>query len=217
MILTNGFRILLAAVACALIPSNCGAENDVKLPRFGRDTVLVWDTQSGNSTASFVIRIASFHPNLLLEWEDGISQGTVSIPSRDLSEARGYVNKKLFLQGMDTRSDNETTLWLSRKIFLALKESGEVKCYIDRTPGKMKFEGEEELLVKINGALLALPAIRVKDDRGAVRWFLDREDNPLLIQYELRHFSQTLKSISTDRRDTLRWLKGRKLERLLNQ
>lgn len=200
-----------------MVPCQCGAESELQLPEFGRDTVLAWETQSGYSTGSFVVRIAGFHPNLLLEWEDGISQGTVFIPSRDLSEGRGYVNRKLFLQGMDTRSDNETTLWLSRKIFRTLKEKREAKCYIDRTPGKMKYEGEEELVVKINGKPRALPVIKIRDDRGAVRWFLDREDNPLLIRYELRKFSQALKSVTTDRRDTLRWLKGRKLERLLNQ
>lgn len=217
MILTYRFRILLAAVGCVFAPITCSAENDLALPEFGRDTVLAWNTQSGGSSGSFVARIAGFRPNLLLEWEDGISQGTVLIPARDISEARGYVNKKLFLQGMDTRSDNETTLWLSRKIFLALKESKEAKCYIDRSPGKMKYDGEEDLVVRVNGKSMTLPAIRARDDRGAVRWFLDSEDNPLMLKYELRHFSQTLKSVTTNRRDTLRWLKGRKLERLLNQ
>ena len=202
---------------CTMAAYHYGAENRSELPEFGRDTVLAWDTKSGDSTSSFVVRIAGFRPNLLLEWEDGISQGTVLMPSRDLSDARGFVNRKLFLQGMDTRSDNETTLWLSRKIFLALKENGEAKCYIDRTPGKMIYDGEEELVVKINGSAQALPVIRLKDDRRAVRWFLDREDNPLMIRYEVRQFSQTLKSVTTDRRDTLRWLKGRKLERLLDQ
>jgi hypothetical protein len=207
----------MTLMACTIVAFNYGAENGPELPEFGLDTVLVWNTQSGDSTGSFVARIAGFRPNLLLEWEEGISQGTVLMPSRDVSEARGYVNRKLFLQGMDTRSDNETTLWLSRKIFLALKEDGEAKCYIDRSPGKMTYEGEEELVVEINGTPLALPVIRVKDDRRAVRWFLNREDNPLLIRYELRQFSQALKSITTNRRDTLRWLKGRKLERLLHQ
>jgi hypothetical protein len=56
-----------------------------------------------------------------------------------------------------------------------------------------------------------LPAIKVKDDRYSDRWFLDFEDNPLLVKHTSRHFSQTLTSVATDKSNTLRWIKGKKL------
>ena len=58
---------------------------------------------------------------------------------------------------------------------------------------------------------MELPVIRVSDDRGSERWFLDDADNPLLVKHLFRQYSQTLVSITTDRPNTLRWIKGRKL------
>jgi hypothetical protein len=150
-----------------------------------------------------------------MEWEDYQSQGTVFISSLDVVDAEGFINKKLFKSGIDTQSDNETTLWLSRKIFLELKEKKKVKCDIDRVSGRMTYEGDEEISVEVNGDPMTLPVIKVRDNRGAERWFLDQEDNPLMMKYTLRHYSQTLTSITTDRKNTLRWLKGSKLRRLL--
>jgi len=217
MIAKYWFRLFGITVFCFVVIYNCNAENDSPLPDLGRDTVLVWKSQTQNSTSTFVVRIASFYPDRLFEWEDALSQGTVYIPNRDLLQAKGYNNNQLFRPGIDTRSDNETTLWLSRKIFQALKEKKEAKCNINRIPGKMTFEGNGELAVEINGSSGTLSVIKVRDGRGGERWFLDREDNPLLMKYILRNYTQTLSSITTNRNDTLRWLKGRKLQRLLTQ
>jgi hypothetical protein len=205
------------AVICCILSSGGRAEDDRVLPEFGRDTILVWETQVQDASRKFVVRIANFFPNLLMEWEDTFSQGTVFIPNQDILQASGYVNKTLFKQGVDTRSDNETTLWLSRKIFRSLKENKEAKCSIDHVPGKMTYEGNDALAVNVNGSPVTLPAIKVRDNRGTERWFLDCEENPLLLKYELRIYCQKLISITTNRRNTLRWLKGTKLQRLLTE
>jgi hypothetical protein len=51
----------------------------------------------------------------------------------------------------------------------------------------------------------------VKDDRGNERWFLDSEENALLVKHAVRAYVQTLTSITTDKPNTLRWIKGKKL------
>jgi hypothetical protein len=56
-----------------------------------------------------------------------------------------------------------------------------------------------------------LPVIKVKDDRGSERWFLDSEDNPLMLRHLIRKYDQTLASVTTDQPNTLRWIKGKKL------
>jgi hypothetical protein len=58
---------------------------------------------------------------------------------------------------------------------------------------------------------MELPVIKVNDDRGSERWFLDSEENPLLVKHAIRQFCQILASITTDRSNTLRWIKGKKL------
>jgi hypothetical protein len=77
-------------------------------------------------------------------------------------------------------------------------------------------KGNYRLPVEINKSMKDLPVIKVVDDRGSERWFLDSEENPLLLKHSIRQYVQTLTSITTDRSNTLRWIKGEKLKNLPN-
>ncbi len=191
-----------------------GLAEESRLPVFGRDTVLVWKIQGQDFDSEFVVRIAEFSPDRFLEWEDTKTQGTIFMPSQDILSARNYVTTNLFESGMDTRGRNATTLWLSHKIFQGLKEKGKVKCDLDGITCLMTYRGSDHLAVDVNRNSADLPVIKVADDRGSERWFLDQEDNPLMVKHVVRAFSQTLTSITTDRPNTLRWIKGKKLTNL---
>jgi hypothetical protein len=203
-VLAISILLLAAAMPTAATDAN-------RVPAFGRDTVLVWKIQNQEFVSSFVVRVAEFLPNRFVEWEDEKTQGTIFMPSRDLQRAKGYVSSNLFEAGMDMKGKNTTTLWLSQQIFRDLKEKKWVKIDLDGVRSRAEFKGEDYLTVEVNRLSAALPVIKVLDDRGSVRWFLDQEENPLMVKHELRHFSQTLVSITTDRPNTLRWIKGSKL------
>lgn len=181
------------------------------LPAFGRDTVLVWKIQNMEFDASFVVRIAQFLPDRFLEWEDEQTQGTIFMSNRSIVAARGFVNSSFFKSGENTRGQDATTLWLSQKIYRDLKKNKKAKCMLDGVAGTLKYSGEDQLVVAVNRSERMLPVIKVLDDRGSERWFLDQEDNPLMLSHRLRKFSQTLTSITTNRSNTLRWIKGKKL------
>ena len=181
------------------------------LPLFGRDTVLVWQTKNLNFESTFVARIATFYPDRFIECESREVQGTVYMRSEDIENARGFVNSRLFEGGVDAKSKKTTTLWLSRKLFQELKSKGKAKCQLDGIGSEFKYQGKDQLKVEVNGNLTILPVIKVSDGRGAEFWFLDQEDNPLMAKHTLRSYSRTLTVISTDRPNTLRWIKGKKL------
>lgn len=204
-------RSFLAGIALSAIAWTMWAMERIELPPMGRDTVLVWNTRSLDFEARFIVRIAIFAPNRFLEWEDGKTQGTVFMPQRDIQEARGYFSSSLFVSGVDKRSSNSTTLWLSRKIFRTLKEKKKVKCVLDGVSGQLIHRGEGTIQVDVNRSMRELPVIMVLDDRGSERWFLDDEDNALLMRHQSRNYEQKLTSITTDRQNTLRWIKGKKL------
>ena len=209
------FRNLLGGalfVLAALITAYPGAfaEED-NLPSFGRDTVLVWEIENGDLDANFVVRIALFDPDRFMEWESENSQGTVYMPSRDIRDAKGYVTRNLFEGGVDKKSKNNTTIWLSRRIYRELKSKGKAKCRLDGVGGTLEYLGQDSLTVDVNSIPKQLPAIKASDGRGSEFWFLDREENPLMVKHRVRKYSQTLTVISTDRSNTLRWIKGEKL------
>ena len=190
----------------------CAAE--VQLPAFGQDTVLVWKSENQGYIEEFVVRIAEFSPDRFLEWEDSKTQGTIFIPNRDILSARGLVSSALFESGMDTRAKDATTLWLSQKIYHELKEKKKAKCDLDGVLAALTYRGEDQITVEVNRSSMVLRAIKVSDDRGSEKWFLDREENPLMLKYTVRQYTQVLTSITTDRPNTLRWIKGKKLDNL---
>jgi hypothetical protein len=185
--------------------------DEIQLPAFGRDTVLVWNIKNANYSSDFVIRIAEFLPDRYLEWEEPPSQGTIFMPSRDVQEAQGFVNSQLFETGVDTRSKNATTLWLSQKIYRDFKNKKRIKINLDGVPGWMTFEGTDQFTVEVNKTKISLPVIKIKDDRGSERWFLDLEENPLMVRHLINQYDQSLVSITTNKSNTLRFIKGRKL------
>jgi hypothetical protein len=187
-----------------------------ELPAFGRDTVLVWNIQNEEYEASFVVRIAEFYPDRFIEWEDEITQGTIFMPNQDLIAAKGFVNSSLFSSGRDAKEKDVTTLWLSRYIYRELKEKKKAKCRLDGVAGSLKYLGDDQISVEVNKTPMSLPVIKVLDDRGSERWFLDNEENPLMLTHRVRKFNQTLTSITTDQSNMLRWIKGKKLPRASN-
>jgi hypothetical protein len=206
-------RFLIALFIILIWCAVAGADalSEKALPAFGRDTVLVWKIQNLDYSVDFVVRIAQFLPDRYLEWEGELNQGTVFIPGQDIENANGYINSSLFKSGSDTRGNRSTTLWLSRKIFRDLKANKKAKCLINGIMGRFAYTGDDTLAIEVNRVSKIVPVIKVMDDRKEERWFLDQEDNPLMLSHRLRKFSQTLTSITTDRSNTLRWIKGRKL------
>ncbi len=206
------FSIALFIILVCRAGVAADAPGEKELPAFGQDTVLVWKIQHLDYNADFVVRIAQFVPDRYMEWEDASAQGTVFMPGQDIEDAKAYVNSSLFRSGSDTRGDRSTTLWLSRKIFRDLKANKKAKCLINGSPGLFAYMGDDTLAVEVNRVSQILPVIKVMDDRKEERWFLDQEGNPLMLSHRVRKFNQTLTSITTDKSNTLRWIKGKKLE-----
>jgi hypothetical protein len=205
------FLVMLILLAILVATFRLLAGTSEQLPVFGPDTVLVWKIQNPNSEESFVARLSIFAPDRFLEWEDGRNQGTLFISRHDILEANGYENSSLFAAGMDKKSNNATALWLSKKIFLELKEKKKNKFYLDGIMSKVTYIGDNRIAVELNRSMVELPVIKLMDDHGVEWSFLDSQDNPLMLRQSVRNYSQTLISITTDRSNTLRWIKGRKL------
>jgi hypothetical protein len=205
-----GFRLwFLLSLMMPAIPHGQHTAADPAVPPFGRDTVLVYRS-SNEKEGPLIVRIATFLPDRYIEWEDTTTQGTIFMPAKIVSEGRGLANYQLFQAGVDTRGKDATTLWLSQRILRELRASRKVKFMIDGMPAAVTVLGFDQMTVEVNKSPLALPVIKTKDDRGAERWFLNVEENPLLVNLLVRDYQQKLASITTDRANTLRWIKDKK-------
>lgn len=205
------FLLQLACIAALISSALLCSPAEQRLPAFGKDTVLVWEIKSQEFSSKFVVRIAEFLPDRYIEWEDETTQGTIFMANRVVTGSRAFVNARLFEGGVDTKGKNTITLWLSEQVFRDLKQKKRVKLALDSIDSWMTLEGSDRITVEVNRASMELPVVKVKDDRGSERWFLDNEENPLLVKHVVRQFNQILASITTDRPNTLRWIKGKKL------
>ena len=95
-------------------------------------------------------------------------------------------------------------------MFRKLKENQKPKLMIDGLPTLVTVLGSDQMAIEVNRSPRSVPVIKTRDERGAERWFLDLEDNPLLVNLLVRNYQQKLASITTDRPNTLRWIKGKK-------
>jgi hypothetical protein len=198
--------------AMVFIAAVCGGETEeFQLPEFGLGTVLVWKIEGPEYERSFVARLASFRPDRFFEWENEAGQGTVLMPERAVADAKGYEISSLFAVGKDKKTQNETALWLSRRVFNELKEKKTARWNLNGVAAKLVFIGEESIPVEVNRNVVELPVIRAADDRNAEWSFLNQLENPLMVRYEVRNYRQTLSFVTTGAPDSLRWIKGRKL------
>jgi hypothetical protein len=181
-------------------------QSESALPAFGRNTVLVYKN-SLESNSTVVVRIAQFAPDRYVEWEDAITQGTILMAAKAVTDAREFTTWKLFQAGSDTKGKDATTIWLSRRIFRELKERQKAKFSIDGIDTNVTLLGGDQMSIEVNRSNRSVAVIKTKDERGAERWFLDSEDNPLIVNFLVRSYQEKLTSITTDRPNTLRWIK----------
>jgi len=203
------FYTVLTIVLFAAI--RLGAAEEFQLPEFGLGTVLVWKIEGPEYEKSFTARIASFRPDRFFEWESDAGQGTVFMPERAVADAKGYEISSLFANGRDKRTKDETALWLSRHVFIELKEKKSARWNLNGVASKLSLIGEGSVSVEVNRNIVDIPVIRAADDRGAEWSFLNLPENPLMVRYEVRNYRQSLISITTGAADSLRWIKGNKL------
>jgi len=212
-----GWIFLWALAAVAVLGVAAWAAEGKSAPlRFDRDTVIVWKADSQGTQYDFVVRIAQFEPKRLFEWESFSNQGTVLLDPAALATSRSFQTSKLFNAGSDSHGKDETTLWLSREVFQELAGGGRARFKLDSIEAVMTASRRETMTVQVNKEAVELPVLVVSDSRGGEWWFYDNPGNPLFLKRTLRNFTQTVKSITTNRKNTLRWIKESKIRALMD-
>ena len=171
------------------------------------NTVLVYQNCSGNQRNPFVLRLARFQPDVVLEWESVRHQGTLHLYRQAVEEGHKFTFIRLFEVGVDMESKDVMTVWLSERIYRKLIDTGTSKIKLNNLAVRMSVRGEGVYRVNIDETEREFPAIYVDDDRNGSWTFHKDPENPILLEYETPHFRQYLKSVSTTSRNKLRWIK----------
>ena len=206
------YVVLMLLLLAFPVGRSARSQTAPQFPTFGRDTVLVWKAfNDSNELGTLVVRIAQFAPDRYFEWEDSSGQGTIFLASKALESSKIFLMRRLFQSGVDTKSKDSTTLWLSEKSFRDIKSKQKVKLAIDALEEWVTLDGSDQMVLEINQTQQTLPVIKISNKRGIELWFLDSAENPLQVKLIARNYMETLTSVTTNRSNTLRWIKGKKL------
>ena len=200
----RGVGILTSLVLIAGLSFGLLQAGEVKL---GANSVLVYKNESTQSSSQFVVRLARYLPDLVLEWESEADQGTVHLSRAALGSGEQFTLTQLFEVGVNNESRTTMTVRLSDWAFQELSQKGKVKLKVNRLPSKLNVIGVTKVELQLGGEPVEVDGLRIRDNRGGEWVLLDDPDAPLVLSYKTRHFSQTLHSIARPATSSLRWIK----------
>ncbi len=189
-----------------MMPGRAEAQTEQFL-RLHEKSILVYNSIINGEDKQFVIRIARFKPDRVFEWETTAFQGTVHLHQVAVESAECLTYGKLFEAGVGYESSDTVTKWLSGKMYRELSKGKPVKYKLNRLRAEFVLEGREVYQLSLDGKVMEIPAIRVKDSRKGVWLFQDDPDNPLLLRYVSPYFREELTKVSNSDDNQLRWIK----------
>ena len=171
------------------------------------NTILIYENTSRELTSQIVIRVARYQPDIVMEWETRMDQGTVHLYRKAVDQSRRFTLSGLFEVGVSSVSKDETTVWLSRALYDQLATGKTQKIYFNRTPLKMTRLRSEDVRILVNGEDVVSAVVVVGDDRRGEWIFLDNRENPLLIRYSSPFYVTKLSKVVNPEKASLRWIK----------
>ena len=173
----------------------------------GSNSVLVYSNLTRNAESQFVLRLARFRPDIVLEWESESAQGTLQLYQQAVRDGQKFSLTRLFKFGVNVESDDELAMWLSEQLYRRLIEEGETRIRINSSSLDLRLEGEGTYPITLNRKAVQIPVIYAKDSRRG-SWVFHRDpNNPLLVEYVSAYFRQSLRAVSTVSTNKLRWIK----------
>ncbi|HEY2930574.1 MAG TPA: hypothetical protein VGK99_02425 [Acidobacteriota bacterium] len=192
--------VLCASVVIPLFPET------VPSLKLDEGAIIVWDTKARDYTSEFIIRIAQYSPERFFEWESRAHQGTIKIPAKILKEGKKLTFARLFDNGVDIDKTDSLTLWLSEQIYQELKTSNRARVTVDSLKDEFVLDESLQYPLLLNKQAVTVPALKVRDTRGATWIFLDSAVNPLMLEYQNQYYTQKIRSMTT-KGSILRWVR----------
>ncbi len=156
--------------------------------------------------SQLVFRLARYHPDVVMEWESKVNQGTLHLFQDAVRNSKRFTLTHLFDAGVDLESKDVMTVWISKWMYDELTNEGSVKIRSNRLPLTLRVEGKDVHTFALNRRQQEFPVLRLKDSRGGSWAFHEDRDNPVLMEYVLGHYRLYLKSVSSPR-NSLRWIR----------
>jgi hypothetical protein len=199
-------RVMYSAilVAIATLGAVQAASNQIE---FGENSILIYVHENQPGETQFVLRIARFLPDIVMEWESLSHQGTIHLRKKAVEKGKGLTLSGLFDPGVDSDSKDVMTTWLSKALYDELLKAGQTKIKLNRLSTKFTLKGEITYSLNVDKREITVPAIVVADARGGKWVFQNARENPVLLEFSNEYYREYLKSVTVSQPGSLRWIR----------
>ena len=148
-------------------------------------TKLIYTLNYNNTVCTFQVEVKSIYPDVQYIWEISppiSTRGKIKITQSALDNAL-VMNNDFNLD--NTLMTDETALWVSKKVYNALKNKQPVNITTGKGSQILSFISTESKTYKINNEMKALTVINGKTDKSVNFTVLD-DPNPVILRQTLR-------------------------------
>jgi hypothetical protein len=163
-------------------------------------TGLTYQVNTHEGDYQYIVSIKELYPGLSFRWDMTFpvrADGTVAISMEAMDIATTQRNS-FSIFGGDLELEDETSVWVSKKVYRALKaqnpvsinsgssDKNEILIYLTNTTYQ----------TQLNDSVVQLPALYAETDAGNKYWILDNADNPIILKMTIQ-FNIQLTNIMT--------------------
>ncbi len=189
--------ILSVFILAGIFIISCNPKNDSPNAWHRSGSTLTYHLNDGSRAYDFIVSDLLLSEEISFSWkmtEPINSTGKVKITNNAMENANKTVN--YFADGSSQTMDNETTIWISRKILKTCKAKEVTEIDLDGEIDSLTYKGNEKYKVKVDGKEQELDVLLLEGLNGNKLWVLDDDKYPLLIKMELQ-FTIELLSVET--------------------
>lgn len=177
----------LAASALAMVPPP-----EPKFPWLKAGTVMKWNLVGAYD---FVVTVKKLGTEVEFDYKMSNASGTagtVTIKEKGFAEGTAQNN---YFGGGPLVLEDKTTVWVSKKVYTALKENKPLVINPEGEEATLKFVKNDKWTVTIEGKPVELPVLYGETDKGQKFWILDDPENPVICKMEIS-FTIELKEVT---------------------
>jgi hypothetical protein len=147
-----------------------------------KGTKLRYYLHNSGNDYEFIVDIESLGKEISFNWwmtEPASNSGSVKMTEKAVNEAVWQQN---YFRGGHDDLDTKTTVWVSKKVYNALKNKEEVEIFPENTSVILTYVEDRDYTVMVNGKKRDFKCLYAEGDNGDKFWILDDPDNPVILK-----------------------------------
>jgi len=147
-----------------------------------KDTKLRYYLHNSGNDYEFIVEVKSLGDEIEFDWwmtRPASNEGSVKMTKNALDSAIFQQNS--FHGGYDELT-NTTTVWVSKKVYNALKNKESIEIYPEDNREILSYVSDYDYSVLVDGKEIIVKTLYAEGDMGDKFWILDDPQNPVILK-----------------------------------